>query len=205
MGPKGFENQVCQRQLFKVMISAMISSLAVFHNNQLRNDNLFSLFKMHLIFQKRSVLFQPLFRSAGIETLPSHHRVLADDGGSSRLLHGWYSRHVASSLRLCAHSWYYSTTSSNAVGVCACFQLRKSAFSKLLPTFPEREHDNFSLRVLSFSFSKSSSSSRGRTFPLQIASHPYSVVLYTTSRTDGSHSFLLNYAQTSLVSESEGE
>lgn len=39
----------------------------------------------------------------------------------------------------------------------------------------------------------------------QIASHLYSVVLHITARTDGSHSWLLNYAQTFLDSESERE
>lgn len=44
-----------------------------------------------------------------------------------------------------------------------------------------------------------------RTFLPQIASHLYSVVLYATTRTDGSHSWLLNYAQTFLDSESKRE
>ncbi len=45
---------------------------------------------------------------------------------------------------------------------------------------------------------------RARILP-QIASHLYSVVLHTTTRTDGSHSWLLNYAQTFLDSESGRE
>ena len=43
------------------------------------------------------------------------------------------------------------------------------------------------------------------TFLPQIASHPYSVVLRAATRTDGSHFWLVNYAATSLDSESAEE
>lgn len=169
---------------------------------------------MHCIYFLKSFLFQLVFRSTGIKSCPFFILCPAITGRWLPMVGdpGCCEVGIPDTLDLVYASVHTPDINPQHLQTQSLSVFRsEKGFLKTVTSFPFKGASLFF--PLCFVFHSQSVSFRlirpyhscVCTFPLQTASHPYSVVLYTASRTDGSHSRLLNYAQISLVSESEWE